>query len=296
MKFGKVEDPGLIDFTLPEDHKDTKAVLGNNKPPKPGVFVGCAKWNRQELKNFYPRGTKDELAYYSTQFNTIELNATFYRIFPPEQVAKWKEKTPDDFKFYPKVPQMISHRKRLSGADHLVEEHCHAIRSFGEKLGGTFLQLPDNFKPKHIDRVHDFVEKFPKDIQLAVELRNTEWFSDPEVSKDIYDLFDEHNIVNIITDTAGRRDLLHMRLTSKNVVVRYVGANHPSDQLRLDDWFDRIKFWLDAGMENLYFFVHQNLEQESPYLSSLIISRLNKELGFELPMPQTAPHQSALDL
>ena len=59
MKFGKVEQPELIDFTIPEDHPDTEVVLSKIKGATPfKLYVGCAKWNRQDLKNFYPRGTK----------------------------------------------------------------------------------------------------------------------------------------------------------------------------------------------------------------------------------------------
>ena len=58
MKFGKVDDPGSIDFTLPPDHPDTKILLNSKATKaKPQLYVGCAKWNKQDLKNFYPRGT-----------------------------------------------------------------------------------------------------------------------------------------------------------------------------------------------------------------------------------------------
>jgi len=61
MKFGKVDNPGEIDFTLPPDHPDTSKLLGKyKKTGKPNLFVGCAKWNRADLKGFYPRGTKDD--------------------------------------------------------------------------------------------------------------------------------------------------------------------------------------------------------------------------------------------
>ena len=80
MIFGKVENPDLIDFSLPPDHSDTlKILLNSGRKGITNVSVGCAKWNRTDLKGFYPRGTKDELSYYSTQFNSIELNATFYK-------------------------------------------------------------------------------------------------------------------------------------------------------------------------------------------------------------------------
>ena len=89
MKFGKVDHLELIDFSFPQDHPETEIMLSNSQSSEPlQVYVGCAKWNRQDLKNFYPRCTKDELAYYSSQFNAIELNATFYRIFPAETYQK----------------------------------------------------------------------------------------------------------------------------------------------------------------------------------------------------------------
>ncbi len=287
MKFGNIENPELVDFTLPDDHPDTSGVLKKGSRLKT-VFVGCAKWNRQDLKNFYPRGIKDELTYYSSQFNSIELNATFYNHFSKEQMLKWVEKTPDDFKFFPKVHRIVSHIKRLNNVEESIEIYTSNIRTIGDKLGMCFLQLHDNFKPKNMDRLVTAVEYWPKDIPLAIELRNTEWFNDEHIANGVHNLFERHLISNIITDTAGRRDLLHMRLTSPNVFVRYVGANHESDYSRLDDWLSRIKLWAEQGMENLFFFVHQNLEKASPVLSAYLIQKLNKEQGLNLTIPTGA--------
>lgn len=284
MKFGSVENPQDIDFTLPEDHHDTANVLKSGTGLK-NVFIGCAKWNRQDLKKFYPRGTKDELAYYSTQFNSIELNATFYNHFRTDQIEKWVDKTPADFKFFPKVHQMVSHIKRLNNVEESIERYVTNIRSFGNKLGMCFLQLHDNFKPTNMDRLVSAVAFWPNDVPLAIELRNTDWFNDASIANEVYALFEQHKVSNIITDTAGRRDLLHMRLTTPTVFVRYVGANHESDYGRLDGWMERIKRWSELGMENLYFFVHQNLEKESPVLSAYLIKKLNDALNQNLRIP-----------
>ena len=296
MKFGSVKDPGSVDFTLPPDHPDTLKILGGGNPSNFEVYVGCAKWNKTDLKGFYPRGTKDELEYYATQFNSIELNATHYRIFGSEVVEGWKNKTGDDFRFFPKVVNSISHYKRLAGVESLVEEYTLPIRSFEEKLGMIFLQLRDDFKPKDIDRIHRFLEIWPEDLPLAMELRHTDWFNDEAVSNQIYRLFEEKNVANIITDTAGRRDLLHMRLTTPVAFVRYVGANHPSDYPRLNDWVDRLKQWKEHGLEKLYFFVHQNIEKESPLLSAHFIELVNKELGTTLKIPTSGDGQTGLSL
>ncbi len=72
MEFGKIENPGTVNFKLPPDHPDTKRILSTGKK-KLEVYVGCAKFNKKDLKKLYPKGlkAKDELTYYSSQFNSI---------------------------------------------------------------------------------------------------------------------------------------------------------------------------------------------------------------------------------
>lgn len=287
MQFGKVTEPGLIDFSLPPDNIDTKRVLrAAKKDSSFEVYVGCAKWNRTDLKGFYPKGTKDELAYYSGQFNCIELNATFYGMPAPKQVETWKNKAANGFKFFPKITNTISHYKRLIDVQPLIEQYCDAVSLFDEKLGCCFLQLHDNFSPKDFERLKTVLENFPKAIPLAVEVRNEQWFSDKAVFDSYAQLLESLNMPNIIVDTAGRRDMLHMRLTTREAFIRYVGANHPSDISRLDDWIERIKLWRKQGLQRLYFFVHQNVEVESPLLAAYFIQKLNHSFNLELTIPQ----------
>ncbi|MBQ4821263.1 DUF72 domain-containing protein [Aquimarina sp. MMG016] len=286
MKFGKVDHPELVDFVLPIDHPDTEQVLKKTNTKNFSVYVGCAKWNKQDLKGFYPRGTKDELEYYSRQFNSIELNATFYRIFSEDQFKKWYDKTPDGFKFFPKLVQNISHLKRLNDdVQPYVDEYLSNVIHLKEKLGTIFLQMHSNFAPKNFDRVIKFVEHWPKEIRLAIEFRHTDWFNDETVANELYDLLEYNRVANIITDSAGRRDLLHMRLTNDEAFVRYVGANHESDYSRLDDWVKRLGEWKKHGINHIHFFVHQNIEKESPLLSKYFIEKLNKELNISLTLP-----------
>jgi len=90
-----------------------------------------------------------------------------------------------------------------------------------------------------------------------------------------------------LVDTAGRRDIMHMRLTNNEAFVRYVGANHASDYPRLEDWIARLSSWKSMGLENIHFFVHQNLELESPLLSAYFIEQLNAKMGCDLHIPKT---------
>lgn len=286
MKFGKVDDPSIIDFTLPTDHLGTEKILLTAKDDNlPEVYVGCAKWNKTDLKGFYPRGTKDELTYYSSQFGCIELNATFYRIFPESTVENWYNKTPQDFKFFPKVPQLISQFRRLKDVDDIVNEYLASIGNLKEKLGMIFLQMPQNFAPKSFDVLEQFVQSWPKDVKLALELRHTDWYANGQTAEQLYHLLEANEISHVITDTAGRRDLMHMRLTSPYAFIRYTGANHETDYTRMDDWLDRFEVWKDQGLKGFYFFVHQNLEVASPLLSSYFIEKLNKRFGYEIKIP-----------
>jgi uncharacterized protein YecE (DUF72 family) len=285
MQFGSVDSIKGIDLSLPKDHSDTKKMLGGKSSKSFKVYAGCAKWNRTDLKGFYPKGTKDELEYYASQFNSIELNASFYIRYPKAQFGTWASKTPKDFKFFPKVIQNISHKKRLNDTQKYTEEFCMAVSGLEKKLGMVFLQMPDNFKPKFFARLENFICTFPKQIPLAVELRNEEWFSDKAVADKTAALFKKFNVTNVIVDTAGRRDLIHMRLTSKKAFIRYVGANHKSDYDRLDPWAARIKKWKSEGLKEVYFFMHQNVETESPLLAAYLISKLNKALGLKMHVP-----------
>lgn len=286
MEFGKVADPSLVDFTLPADDAETKRVLAAANGARPlQAYVGCAKWNKKDLKGFYPKGTKEELPYYASQFNSIELNATFYGMPSTEQVLTWKDKTPESFRFFPKITNTVTHFKRLLNVVEPLEQYCDAISHFEEKLGMVFMQLHDNFAPKDFDRLKGVLENFPKGIPLAVEVRNASWFSDKSVWNQYCSLLERLGITNIIVDTAGRRDMVHMRLTTPSAFVRYVGANHPTDKDRLDSWAKRLKLWQKQGLQGLYFFVHQNVELESPLLATHFIERINEDLGLSVPVP-----------
>lgn len=88
-------------------------------------------------------------------------------------------------------------------------------------------------------------------------------------------------------DKAGRRDKMHMLMTTTSSFVSYVAANHPTDYDRLNAWIERIRIWKEQGLEELDFFIQQNLEKESSLLASHFIKSLNKELGISLKIPNS---------
>ena len=145
--------------------------------------------------------------------------------------------------------------------------------NFEEKLGMVFLQMHDNFKPKDFERIEKFVNEWPTEIPLAIELRNAKWFDDVAVFGKTCELFESRKITNIIVDAAGRRDMLHMRLTTPTVFIRYVGANAESNYKRLDDWLEKLTSWIEQGLENLFFLYTKTWKKLYPYFQHILLRK-----------------------
>lgn len=292
MDFGKVAEAELdhIDFTLPSDPPANKNVLTGSKFAKPKVYVGCAKWGRKEwVGKLYPKGTKEAsfLDFYLQHYNSIELNATHYQTYPPETIKKWADKANGkDFLFCPKVPQSISHYSSFTNVDDKTNAFLESITGFGEHLGPVFLQTSDRFSPKRKESVYQYLRSLPKDVQFFFEVRHADWFANESESTELVETLRSANIGYVITDAAGRRDCVHMHLTIPKTFIRFVGNSlHPTDYTRIDAWVERIKYWLDNGLQELYFFMHMHDEAYSPELTIYLIEKLNKSCNLQLPVP-----------
>ena len=293
MDFGKVDEKELagINFTLPPDHVGTTALLDKQEPVNTSTIrVGCAKWGRKDwVGKIYPKGTKDAdfLTQYAKRFNCIELNATFYRIPTVEQAKTWKSKVGKDFKFCPKFTDLITHVKRLKDVQGLTDAFLEGIMAFGENLGPAFLQTPPNYAPKNLEVLEAYIESLPEELDLFVELRHPEWFSNPEHFRKVFDMLEKHHVGAVITDASGRRDCVHMRLTTPSAFIRFVGNSlHPTDYTRCNDWVQRITSWTTSGIREVYFFMHQHEELYSPELVKYVIQEINKHCKINIPEPQ----------
>ena len=128
---------------------------------------------------FYPPGMRpgDYLTYYATQFDALEVDATFYRIPSISAVQGWYNKTPANFIFALKAPQEITHERVLIDVDSVLREFLLAIEPLAEKLGVILLQFPyfnkktfakgDDF----LLRLKPFLEKLPQHPRFALEIR-----------------------------------------------------------------------------------------------------------------------------
>lgn len=292
MDFGKVspEELQLLSLVLPNDPEENKKILPGQRVSSPKVYVGCAKWGRTEwIGKLYPEKTREArfLDHYVEHYNSIELNATHYKIYPPSSIQKWADKAEGkDFLFCPKVPQTISHYSSFVNIEDKTNDFLHGIHAFGKHLGPVFLQVSDRFSPKRKESLFNYLSSLPKDLQFFAEVRNPEWFSDEKEREILISTLTKLNTGCIITDTAGRRDCVHMFLTIPKAFIRFVGNSlDNTDYERIDDWVVRIKHWLDNGLEELYFFMHMHDETYSPELSSYLINKLNSVCALTLKEP-----------
>ena len=177
MKFAKLPDISHVDFSLPPDPPQNAGVLAAlpKMAAPPVIYLGATGYNMKPwVGSWYPAGAKDKdhLKYYGTQFATIEHNTTHYRIPDEATVARWREETPPDFRFCPKIPQTISHARDLGLSSGQIQFFCKMIAGLEEKLGCCFLQVPPYFSAQDLPLLMRFLEVFPKEIPLAVEVRH----------------------------------------------------------------------------------------------------------------------------
>jgi uncharacterized protein YecE (DUF72 family) len=295
MEFGRVDHQELatIDYTLPPDPeltiKTLKAAKGKGDLR---VHVGCAKWGRKEwLGKIYPLKTKEAnfLDEYVKHFDCIELNATFYNVYGPDTITKWKDKAASNpgFKFCPKFSQTITHIRRLKNAEELTTQYYNGIMAFGDQLGPLFLQVGDNYTPKSFPELKAYLEHLPTDVPVFLEVRHKEWFAVPEIRDNLFNTLHELNIGAVITDASGRRDCVHMELPTPHAFIRFVGNSlDKTDYKRVDDWVTRIKDWKEQGLQSVWFFMHQHDERYSPELCDYVVDELNKALGLKLHRPE----------
>lgn len=142
-------------------------------------LIGTSGWNYSDWQGvFYPKDLPHDkwLEYYSSIFNAIEINATFYRFFKEETYVKWRDQVPAHFRFVLKVHRTITHNHRLKNCEDLITRFSDLADIFEEKLGLILLQLVPNMS-YDLDVLQSALLAFPQPEKIAVEFRNEIWFT-----------------------------------------------------------------------------------------------------------------------
>jgi uncharacterized protein YecE (DUF72 family) len=281
MDFGRVENSKLtgINFKLQKEPYTNSNVLSGRPSHNARFYVGLSAWGSKGLiGKLYPKGTKDFQSEYQKHFNALEFNSTHYKLPSDEDINKWVAKTGvDDFIFCPKVYQGISHFGGFKDKQFLTDVFVKSIQKFGKHLGPIFLQLSDKFGPVRKEELFDYLITLPRDLQFFLEVRQPDWFR-ADVIREVVNTLHKLKIGFVIADAAGRRDVAHMNLTIPKTMIRFVANDlHETDFKRLDDWILRIKYWIESGLEEVYFFMHSLDERYAPELANYLIKGLNEQ-------------------
>lgn len=300
MDFGQILDPlelkqiqmRLPALTTPEEAVQLERLgrAASRNKTTPQIFVGAPIFSHSPwVGNFYPEGTEasDYLRAYSKQFNTVELNSTFYAIPSLETFQKWKGSVGPDFKFCPKFPKSISHS--LDGNHPDLKIFAERVLSLGDNLGVCFLQLPHYFLAQERPRLNSLLASLPRDLKTVVEFRNNDFFTEQRLKPEWVETLAKAFIGSVSVDTPGARPIAHVSLTSTRIMIRFLGANlHDSDHARLQEWAERVMTWHEHGMKEIYFIVHQPDNSLAPQAADYFIEALNqssqkKKLNFSYP-------------
>ena len=219
------------------------------------VRVGCSGWNYKHWRDgvFYPPRLppREWLTYYARFFDTVEVNATFYRLPRETSVARWVTQTPSNFAFAVKMSRYVTHVKRLRELEDSERLFYGRIAPLvaSPKLGPVLWQLPPTFK-RDDERLRYALERLPPG-RHAFEFREASWFGD-----EVYELLRKHHVALVIGDDPRRPFQTH-ELTTDFTFVRFHagrrGRNGNYSDTELDEWAQRIGSWRDEVRVFAYF-------------------------------------------
>ena len=207
------------------------------------IRIGCSGWNYRHWREPVYEGAPPSrwLELYAQRFDTVEVNATFYRLPTRKAVAGWIARTPDHFMFAVKASRYLTHIKRLRDLGPGLERFLDRIEPLldSPKLGPLLWQLPPTFR-RDDDRLAEALARLPG-LRHAIEFRHASWFTD-----DVYALLRRHAVALVIGDAPNRPFQTH-ELTADWTFVRFHhgsrGRRGNYSERELRQWADRIRRW-----------------------------------------------------
>jgi uncharacterized protein YecE (DUF72 family) len=288
VKFGKLESiEELKDLSWdmpPASIEWEQSSNGSLKIYSGGTMWTIRPWRGKVYPEKDPMRTWPE--HYGKQFRTLEFNATHYRIYSPEKMSQWADAMPEGFLFCPKFPAIISHYRRFANCDGPTDDFIDGLLALGKKLGPAFLQLPPHYAPKHSEKLLTYLRNWPRELKMAIEFRHPEWFEGGEQAEEVWGELSKLGIGAVISDTAGRRDALHMRITAPFLLVRFGGYDgHRSDEVRLRVWAKKISELAKKGLKSFHLLVHTTDSIHTPETCIKFSELVKEECGIDIGAP-----------
>ena len=230
---------------------DAKAVvsLGANMVAK--WRIGTSGWNYPHWRErFYPAQVPKSkwLEFYTAHFDTVEVNATFYRLPKPNTFKNWYENTPKNFLWSIKASKYITHTKRLKESKEPLEMLYRGADGLKEKLGPILFQLPPSLSYDQ-ERLEQFCRHLNSSYHHVLEIRHPSW-----IHKHVFKILSDTNMAFCLSDSAGRypyceeitADFLYMRLHGSK---KLYASKYSEEEMKR--WAQKVKAW---DMETYIYF------------------------------------------
>lgn len=226
------------------------------------LHVGCAQWTHPG----WPQPGREKLRAYASWCNAVESNTTFYATPSRSTVEKWAGQTPPDFRFVVKLPQLISHERRLAGVEVELRAFLSAIEPLADRNHALWIQLPASFAPTDLGSLAAFLHHAPRNHRYAVEVRHPAFFDDARsaglleqvlgrvgaewIPFDTGTLFGRHPTSYAERDAWMRKPRVarRTRALTAHPIVRYIGRDSVSETV--EGWgylVELVTTWLAEG-------------------------------------------------
>jgi uncharacterized protein YecE (DUF72 family) len=270
-------------------------------------------WTHRSWRFPAPPASHERLRAYAGWCNAVEGNTTFYATPSRDTVASWAGQTDPGFRFVLKIPKLITHERRLTGADEELRAFLDAIEPLGPRAHALWIQLPGSFTPGDVPALAGFLRRLPADHRYAVEVRHAAFFDDPRSARLLTETlagtgaewipFDTTAFFASPPGSAAERDawakkprmpLRTIALTDRPI-VRYLGRD---DTERTGEgwrrWADVAAGWLREGRSPTVF-IHTPDNADAPVLARRFHEEVRLRVPGLEPLPGPAPiEQSTL--
>lgn len=269
-------------------------------------FLGAPVWACDAWVGslYTSKSRKNWLSEYSSVFNTVEGNSTFYALPPLETIRRWADQAQDGFRFCLKFPGAITHEKQLIGAHAETEQFlaCLEVLHEANRLGPSFLQLPPFFSSAQLEDLSNYLAGLPKRYRYAVEARHLDYFDDGSFERSFDALLREHGMDRVLFDSRALfsraaedeherisqrrkpKSPLRHTVTGRNPFVRFVGRNKlETVQTWIDEWADVVSGWINEGLTP-FIFMHAPDDKYGPEFAELFHAAVSRQVTSLKPL------------
>ncbi|HSU54071.1 MAG TPA: DUF72 domain-containing protein [Candidatus Dormibacteraeota bacterium] len=237
------------------------------------VYIGTSGWSYKSWdKTFYPPDVpkKRQFEFYATQFCTVEINNTFYRLPNEKMVEGWRDKAPKGFVYAVKGSRFITHMKKLANLDGALEKFFERMSALKKRTGVILWQLPRMLR-KDAARLEEFLCQLPKDYRYAVEFRHPSWLEPA-----IYELLGRYDAGYVSVSSLGMP--MDLTVTSDLVYIRFhgleLGAAHDYTRKELEPWATHIREQAQAG-RTVYVYFNNDANVRAPANAKLLMAMVH---------------------